>query len=61
MFLSLERKLKRESRERKISASGGFELLQMVLEPDTELCVSEEVVSRRRVDTRRCASKDAGP
>ena len=31
----------------------------MVSEPDTGRCASL-LVSRRRVDTRRCASKDAG-
>ena len=32
-----------------ISASGGLELLQMVLEPDTGLCASEDV-GRQEVD-----------
>ena len=32
----------------------------MVLEPDTGRCASEEIVPRRGVDTRRCASKDSG-
>ena len=33
----------------------------MVLEPNIGLCASEEAVSRRRVDTRWCTNKDAGP
>ena len=33
----------------------------MVSEPGTGLCASEEAVPQRGVDTRRCASKDAGP
>ena len=33
----------------------------MILELDTGLCASEEVVFRRGVDTRRCASKDTRP
>ena len=32
----------------------------MVLEPDTGWCASEDAEPRRRVDTRRCASEDAG-
>ena len=32
----------------------------MVLEPNTERCVNEEVELRRRVDKRKCANKDAG-
>ena len=51
----------RGSPKRAIYASGGLGLLQMVLELDTGLCASEEAVSRKGVDTRRCASKDAGP
>ena len=35
-------------------------LLQMISEPDTGQCVSLLAVPRRGVDTRRCASKDAG-
>ena len=35
--------------------------LQIVSEPDTGRCVSLLAVPRRGVDTRRCASKDAGP
>ena len=31
------------------------------IEPDTGRCVSLLAVPRRGVDTRRCASKDAGP
>ena len=33
----------------------------MISEPDTGQCVSLLAVPRRGVDTRRCASKDAGP
>ena len=33
----------------------------MVSEPDTERCASLLAVPRRGVDTRWCASKDAGP
>ena len=33
----------------------------MVSEPDTGRCVSLLAIPRRGVDTRRCASKDAGP
>ena len=47
--------------KRTISASGRLGPLQMVLEQDTGLCASEEVVPRRGIDTRRCASKDARP
>ena len=43
-----------------MSASGGPGALQMVSELNTERCDSEEAVPRRGVDTRRCASKDAG-
>ena len=32
----------------------------MILEPNTERCVSKEVELRRGVDMRRCANKDAG-
>ena len=46
---------------RTISASSGSGPLQMVSEPGTGLCVSLLAVPRRGVDTRRCASKDAGP
>ena len=43
-----------------ISASCGLGLLQMVSEPDTGRCASEEAKPRRGVDVRRCASKDVG-
>ena len=33
----------------------------MISEPNTGRCVSFLIVLRRRVDTRRCANKDAGP
>ena len=44
-FKNLERKPERESLKRTISASGGLGWLQIVSE----------------LDTKRCASKDAGP
>ena len=36
-------------------------MLQMVSEPDTGLCASEEVIPRRGIDMKRCVSKDVGP
>ena len=36
-------KARSESPKKTICASGGFELLQMVLEPDIERCASEDV------------------
>ena len=42
-FKNLEGKLEKESPKRTIFASGGLELLQMVSEPDTRQCASEEV------------------
>ena len=48
----------RESPKRTISTGGGCGSLQMVSELDTERCVSLLVVP---VDTRQCASKNAGP
>ena len=42
-------------------ANSGFWQLQMVLEPNNGRCANEEVEPRRGVDTRRFASKDAGP
>ena len=60
-FKNLEGKPKKKNPKRIISTSGGLEGLQMVLELDTKQCASEEVESRRGVDTRRCASKDSGP
>ena len=50
-----------ESPNRTISASGGYEPLQMVLEPDTGRCVSLLAVPQKGVDTRRFASKEARP
>ena len=41
--------------------SDGSGLLQMVSEPDTRRCVSLLAIPQREVDTRWCASKDAGP
>ena len=40
----------RNGPKRTISTSGGFKLLQMVLEPDTERCDSEDVELSRGVD-----------
>ena len=45
-FKSLEGKPKEDN----ILASGGLELVQMVLEPDIGWCVSEDIGPRRRVD-----------
>ena len=39
---NLEGKPEKENLKKTIFASGGLELLQMVLEPDTGRCVSEE-------------------
>ena len=50
-----------KSPKRTIFVSREFEALQMISERDTRRCVSLLAVSRRGVDTRRCASKDAGP
>ena len=36
--------------KRIISANGGFELLQMVLDSDTERCASKDVDPPKRVD-----------
>ena len=56
------KKSERESSKRTISASSRLRLLQMVSEPDIGRCASKEVEPRRGgVDTRQCASKDAGP
>ena len=43
-------KSERESPKRTISTSNALGLLQMVSEPNTERCVSEDVGSRRGVD-----------
>ena len=48
--LKLEGKPGRVSIKRTISASGGFGLLQMVSEPDTGQCASEDAGSPREVD-----------
>ena len=47
-FKNLVGKPERESPKRTISASGELELLQMVLEPDTERCASKDVGPQRR-------------
>ena len=55
------RKLESESPKRTISTSGESGSLQIVSAPDTGQCASLFVVPRKGVDTRGCASKDAGP
>ena len=60
-FKNLEGKPERESLKRTISASGGLGALQIVSKPNTGQCANKESEPRREVDTRRCASKDAGP
>ncbi|XP_022925143.1 DNA helicase INO80-like isoform X2 [Cucurbita moschata] len=60
LLTNLKEKLERERPKRTTSASGGLELLLMVLELDTGRCASKEAKPRRRVDTRWCASKDVG-
>ena len=45
---------------RTISTSDGSGPLQMVSEPDTKRCVSILAIPQRGVDTRQCASNDAG-
>ena len=50
-----------KSPKRTISASGGPGSLQMVSKSDIGRCASLLAVPRRGVDTKRCASKDAGP
>ena len=51
----------RENPKKKISASGGFRLLQMVSKPNTGRCASKEDEPRRGMDTGQCASEDVGP
>ena len=46
-FKNFEGKLERENSKRTIFARGGFGLLQMILEPDSEQCVNEEAEPRR--------------
>ena len=53
--------VRKESPKRTISVNGEPGSLQMVSEPDTRRCVSLLALPWRGVDTRRCASKDAGP
>ena len=60
-FKNLEGKPEKESPKRTISASDALRLLQMVSEPDTGRCASEEAEPQRGVDTKRYARKDAGP
>ena len=59
-FKNLEGRPGREIPKRTISASSGLGPLQMVSKQDIGRCASEEAKPRRGVDTRRCASKDAG-
>jgi len=47
--------------KRTISASSRLGLLQIVSEPNTERCASEEADPQKEVDMRRCVNKDAGP
>ena len=60
-FKNREGKLGRKNPKRTISTSGGLRPLQIVSEPDTGRCASEEVEPQRGVDTRLCVSKDIGP
>ena len=60
-FKNLEGKPERKNPKRIISSCSGLGLLQMVSEPDTGHCASEEVELRKEVDMRRCVRKDAGP
>ncbi|KAG7011668.1 CDPK-related protein kinase, partial [Cucurbita argyrosperma subsp. argyrosperma] len=53
-FKNLEGKLESKSPKRKIFASSGFGPLQMVLEPDTGQCASEEAEPQRGADTMQC-------
>ena len=50
MFQNLEGKLSRKSSKKTICASGGFELLQMVSEPDTGWCANEDAGPPKGVD-----------
>ena len=49
------------SPKRTISASSGFEPLQMVLEPNTGQCANEEAKPQKGVDTRQCVSNGTRP
>ena len=49
------------SPKRTISANGGPGPLQIISEPETGQCASLLAVPQRWVDTRQCASKNAGP
>ena len=58
----------RNQPKRTISTSGGLRLLQMVSEPDTERCASEDASPQRgwigllqMVSEPGCASEDASP
>ena len=50
-FKNIEGKPERESPKRTIFACGGLGLLQMVSEPDTGRCASEDARSSRGVDS----------
>ena len=58
---NIEGKPERESPKRTISVSDGLGALQMVSEPNTGRCASEEADPQRGMYTRRCTSKDAEP
>ena len=49
-FKNFEGKSERENPERIISADGGLGLLQMVSEPDTGRCASEDIELQKRMD-----------
>ena len=49
-FKDFEKNPEGESPKRTISVNGGLGLLQMVSEPNTEQCASEDAGPRRRVD-----------
>ena len=59
-FKNYEGKSERESPKRTISASSRLGPLQMVSESHWVMC-QRGGCSPKEVDTRRCASKDAGP
>ena len=61
-FKNLEGKPERKSPKRTISASGGFESLQMISKPDTERYVNEEAKSQRGWTRGTVPNKkDVGP
>ena len=60
-FKNLEGKREGENPKRKISVSGGPELLQMVSEPDTGRCVNEEVEPRKGWIRGGMSARTLGP